>query len=217
MRKKIFNYVKERPKYQLEEESRKTGLKGKISRSEEMWKHISMNHITKLSRSKWNDSILIIQDQFTEMIYLSKTIPEKENAEKVWQDYWDTAWKLHSILQEIRIDQRTIFTSKRWKDKYKIEEIGYVKTTVYHSQTNRQVEYVNRKIKRYLQKYISYHQDNWTELLTMLEYTYNTRKADEKTFILFQIIYKKYRWSLWKRTYVRFISRRKKTMNWEKR
>lgn len=64
-----------------------------------------------------------------------------------------------------------------------------MKTTVYHPQVNRQVKYINRKIKRYLRKYMSHHQDNWPELLMMLEYVYNTRKSDRRIFISFQIIY----------------------------
>lgn len=52
------------------------------------------------------------------------------------------------------------------------------------------MEYANWEIKRYLRKYISHHQDNWTKFLTILEYMYNTKKADRKIFISFQIIYK---------------------------
>lgn len=38
--------------------------------------------------------------------------------------------------------------------------MGYMKTTIYYLQTNGQIEYTNQVIKRYLQKYIFYHQDN---------------------------------------------------------
>lgn len=97
---------------------------------------------------------------------------------------------MYRIPKEIRTDRETIFMSEAWKKKYKTEEMKYMKTTVYHPQTNGQVEWVNRKIKQYLRKYISHHQNNWTELLMILEYTYNMKRTDVKIFTSFQIMYK---------------------------
>ena len=44
-----------------------------------------MNHIMKLSRQKKKDSILVIKDQTSEVIYL-KTITEKKKTKEVWKD-----------------------------------------------------------------------------------------------------------------------------------
>lgn len=65
----------------------------------------------------------------------------------------------------------------------------HIKTTVYHLQTNGQVEYANQETKKYIHKYILYHQDNWSDLLVILKYIYNTKKSSERTFISYQIIY----------------------------
>lgn len=86
MKREIFEYVKKYLICQLKGKTRKIGLREIIDRPQEVWKQISMNHITKLPKSKEKDSILIIQDQLSEMIH-PKAVFEKQKAKKVWQDY----------------------------------------------------------------------------------------------------------------------------------
>lgn len=79
IRKDVIKYVQECPTYQKEEESRKTDLRGLVGRPEKVWKQVSIDHITKLPKVGSKDSILVIQDQFSEMICL-KAVSEKEIA-----------------------------------------------------------------------------------------------------------------------------------------
>ena len=101
-----------------------------------------MNHITKLLRSKKKNSILVIKNQYNEMIYL-KVVKKVQTTKEVWQDYWDTVWKLHDLLRTIRIDYETVFTSKTWKEQMRNKEIKHQKTTVYHLQVNGLIKRVN--------------------------------------------------------------------------
>lgn len=48
----------------------------------------------------------------------------------------------------------------------------------------------NKKIKKYLQKYISYYQNDWEKLLLMLKYTYNIRRIETRIYTLYQIVYR---------------------------
>lgn len=188
MRKDILKCVSECPECQLERESRKTGLREEVSRPEEVWQQVSIDHITKLPRTGGKDSILVIQDQFSGMIHL-KAVTEKESAAKVWQDCKETVWKLHGYPREIRTDRGTVFTSRSWKEFQEREGINQNKTTAYHPQANGQVERANREVKKYLRKYVNENQNNWPELLSMIEYVLNTRKPDGRTYISYQIIY----------------------------
>lgn len=70
------------PICQKEGEIRKTGLGDLMKRSDKVWKQVYIDHITKLSKVKGKDSILVIQDQFSGMIHL-KTVSEKESAEEM--------------------------------------------------------------------------------------------------------------------------------------
>lgn len=82
MRKNVAKHVLECEVYQKKRRSEKTGLKEEIERSEKVWKKVSIDYIIKLSRIREKDSILMIQDQLSEMIHL-KLITEKEETKKI--------------------------------------------------------------------------------------------------------------------------------------
>ena len=157
--KDIDKYVLECKVCQRKRSNRKLEIKQEISRSEKIWRKVFMNYIIKLSRSKEKNFILIIKNQCNEMIHL-KVVKETQTVKKVWQDYWDTTWKLHGLSRTIRTDRKTVFTSKTWKEQIKNEGIEHQKTTTYHSQVNGLVKRVNQEIKRYLRKFVSHNQDD---------------------------------------------------------
>ena len=55
--------------------------------------------------------------------------------------------------------------------------------TAFHSQTDRQIEWMNQTLECYLCYYINYQQDNWVKLILSAEYVYNSsiNSATEKT------------------------------------
>lgn len=184
MKKETIQYVQNCLKCQKKEEYWKTRLDGKVRRSERTWKQISIDYITKLSWIKKKDLIFVIQDQLSDMIYL-KAVREKEIAKKMWQDCKETIWKLHGYSSEIRIDRRATFIFKIWKEYEKEFRIHPRKTIAYHLQSNDQIKRINREIKKYLRKFVNHHQDNWPELLSMLEFSCNIKKADKQTFAFY--------------------------------
>lgn len=159
-----------------------------MERSEEIWRQISIDHIMKLSRVHGKDFILIIQDQFSGMIYL-KTMSERKTADQMWQNCKKTAWKLHDYSRKMWTNRETIFMSKTWKRKCQKQRITHHKTIAYHSQTNGQMKRANREIKKYLRKYVNHHQNDWPEYLPMLEFAYNSKKPDRRMFTSFQLVY----------------------------
>ena len=46
-------------------------------------------------------------------------------------------------------------------------------TSGYHPKDDRQTEYMNQTLKQYLCVYCNYQQDNWSELLFLVEFAYN--------------------------------------------
>jgi len=49
-------------------------------------------------------------------------------------------------------------------------------STAYYPQINRQTERINQEVETFLQHYINYQQDNWTEWLVATEFSYNDKK-----------------------------------------
>ena len=57
----------------------------------------------------------------------------------------------------------------------------------YHPQTDSQTERTNQEIGTFLQHYVNYTQDNWTEWIVSAEFHYNNKKhaaIDQTLFIL---------------------------------
>ena len=46
----------------------------------------------------------------------------------------------------------------------------------YHPQTDGQIERINQEIGTFLQHYVNYQQDNWTEWLVAVEFQYNNKR-----------------------------------------
>jgi hypothetical protein len=46
-------------------------------------------------------------------------------------------------------------------------------SSAYHPQTDGQTEWVNQVLEQYLRCFINYHQDNWVDLLPVVEFAYN--------------------------------------------
>lgn len=61
--------------------------------------------------------------------------------------------------------------------------------TIYYPQLNGQMKQMNQEIKKYLRKFINHNQNDWPDYLSMLEFLYNIKKADDRIFIPYQIIY----------------------------
>ena len=90
-----------------------------------------MDHITKLPSVKGLDAILVIVKWYSGMAHFIPST-KKQTAEQVWADCWQGAWKLHGLLQEMIIDQGTVFTSEWWELTMAKEQIDHCMTTAYH-------------------------------------------------------------------------------------
>ena len=58
---------------------------------------------------------------------------------------------------------------------------------VYYLQSDGQTERINQEIGIFLQHYVNYQQDNWTEWIAVAEFYYNNKKhiaTDQTPFVL---------------------------------
>ena len=121
------------------------------------------------------DSILTIVNRFskrTHFIPTQKTMDTKEYANIIIQE----VIRHHSVPDSILSDHRTIFSSCFWWTLSKALGITVKLTTAYHPQGDSQTEIHNRTIKQMLHRYINFQQDNWVDLLPILEFRYNNSK-----------------------------------------
>ena len=131
--------------------------------------------IGPLPKSNEMDAILVIMDHFTKMIRLKATTTNL-SSEGVAKIYRDEIWKIHRIPKTILSNRGLQFASKFMEDLTRILGTKRKLSTVYHPQTNGQTERINQEIGMFLQHYINYQQDDWTEWLAAAEFAYNNKK-----------------------------------------
>ena len=121
------------------------------------------------------DAIVVIVDRFTKMIRL-KVTTTNISSEGIVKIYRDDIWKLHGVPKKILSDQGPQFALKFMKEFTKVIEIKRQLSTAYHSQTDGQMERINQEIGTFLQHYVNYQQENWTDWLAAVEFQYNDKK-----------------------------------------
>ena len=73
------------------------------------------------------------------------------------------------------------------KDLSKALGTKQILSTVYHPQTDSQIERINQEVKAFLRYYVNYQQDDQTEQLSVVEFQYNDKKHLAIGYILFQL------------------------------
>ena len=136
------------------------------------WKGISCDLIVDLPESNGYDSVLVFIDRLTKMSHLipcNKTTSAPEFARM----FLDHIIRLHGIPDSIVSDRGSIFTSQFWKALSKSLDLKQRLSTSFHPQTDGQTERMNQTVEQYLRIYCNYHQDNWSELLSLAKFSYN--------------------------------------------
>ena len=136
------------------------------------WKGISCDLIVDLPESNGYDSVLVFIDRLTKMSHL---IPcnKTTSAPEFTRMFLDHIIHLHGIPDSIVSDRGSIFTSQFWKALSKSLDLKQRLSTSFHPQTDGQTERMNQTVEQYLRIYCNYHQDNWSELLSLAEFSYN--------------------------------------------
>jgi len=136
---------------------------------EKPWTHISVDFITKLPLVQGYDSILVVVDRLTKMVYFIPTT-EKTSAEGLVKLFRDNVWKLHGLLESIISDRGPQFVAGLIRELNKMLGIESKLLTAFYSQTNRQTERVNQKLEQYLRMFIDHRQEQWPEWLETIEF-----------------------------------------------
>ncbi len=142
---------------------------------EQQWKNIVMNFIIDLSFSKDKNIILTVICKLTKKRhYISCSTDDEEiTAEKTAELMLQWIYQIHDLLDFIVLNRDSQFIFILWKFLCKRLSINLWLFTVYHSQINDQSERVNQNVKRYLQFFCLYMQNDWAKLLLMIEFIDN--------------------------------------------
>jgi len=82
-------------------------------------------------------------------------------------------WKLHSLLKYVISDRGPQFIACFTKELYHLLRIKLASSTAWHPQTDGQMECVNQELDQYLWLFVNKQQDDWYDLLLMVEFQHN--------------------------------------------
>ena len=86
-------------------------------------------------------------------------------AEGVTRLFQKEIWPHEGIPEQIITDRGPQFVATFMKELYRLLKITKALSTVYHPQTDGQMEQVNQKVEVYLCTFINHHQDDWEDYL----------------------------------------------------
>src|SRR5204863_5246227 len=149
------------------------GLLKPLPIPERPWKHISMDFHELPKDCGGYDAVMILIDCFGKRpfsIPCCKTITAKEAA----QLYIQYPYQIYGPPDTIVSDCRPQFISTFWDKFTHILGIKLKLSTAYHLQTDGQTEIANQYLDQKLWPFVNYFQDNWAELLPMMDYAQAT-------------------------------------------
>ena len=97
-------------------------------------------------------------------------------SEGIAKIYRDIIWKMHGIPRKIPNDRGPQFTSRFMKELMKALGTKRMPSTAYHPQSDGQAERINQETGTFLQHYVNYQQDDWTEWIAAAEFHYSDKK-----------------------------------------
>ena len=115
-------------------------LAGKLmlnSIPEKSWMHISVDFITKLPLAQGYDSILVVVNRLTKMVYFIPTM-EKMLAKGLARLFRNNVWKLHRLLESIILDRGPQFAVGLMWELNRILGIKSKLLMAFYPQTDRQ-------------------------------------------------------------------------------
>jgi hypothetical protein len=138
------------------------------------WESVSIDCIVGLPESSGFDAILLVVDRLTKMAHFlptAGTVDSKGTAAL----FRDGIFRLHGLPSDLVSNRRATFTSEFSLSLCRLTGITWNLSTAFHPQTDGQTEHLNSVLEQYLCGYCNYQQDNWAELLSMVEFSYNNK------------------------------------------
>ena len=139
---------------------------------ESRWEVISVDFIGELPDAHGHDAIMNVVDSVGKQAHFiptTTTIAALGAARLFLQN----VWKLHGLPCSVVLDCGPQFVAEFTRELYRLLGITLSTTTAYHSQADGQTEQVNQELEQYLRGFINERQDDWDELLPMVEFQYN--------------------------------------------
>lgn len=114
-----------------------------------VWDDISMDFIDGLPKAAGFDVILVVVDRLSKYAHFLK-IKHPYTAKSVAEVFVKEVVRLHWYPRSIVSNQNKVFLSNFWHEMFCLSGTKLNRSSVYHPQSDGQIEMVNRNVEAYL-------------------------------------------------------------------
>ena len=128
--------------------------------------------MVKLPESSGHDAVMTVVDFVSKRVHFVPIhiMVIVEGAAQLFLHY---VWKLHGLPKHVVSDHRPQFVASFTKELYRLLGIRLSSSMAWHSQTDRQTERINQELNQFLCLFVNERQDNWYNLLLIMEFQHN--------------------------------------------
>jgi len=131
-----------------------------------------MDFIVELLLSSGHDAVITVVDSVSKWAHFI-LMHTMVTAEGVARLFLHQVWKLHGLPKCVVSDHRPQFVTRFTRELHCLLGIKLASSTAWHPQTNGQTECVNQELDQYLRLFVNKWQDDWYDLLPMVEFQHN--------------------------------------------
>ena len=133
-----------------------------------------IDFITKLPVVAGKNMIMVVCNQLSKMTYFV-AMTEETLVEGLARLFRDNIWKLHGLLESVIFNRGPQFAAELTKELNRMLGIETKLLTVFHLQTNGQIEQINQELEQYLWFFMDHRQKNWPEWLASAKFAVNNK------------------------------------------
>ena len=137
------------------------------------WTTMSMDFVVGLPKSQRMNVVVVVVDRLTKYVHFMG-LSHPYSTTKVAALFTQHVLKLHGIPNSIVPDRNPIFTTKFWAEFFKLQGVQLAMSSVYHLQSNGQIEVVNKSLEHYLRSFSADNPTEWAKQLYLAEFWFNT-------------------------------------------
>jgi len=128
--------------------------------------------VVELPKSSGHDAVMTVMDTVFKRVHFipTHTMVTVEEAARLFLHH---VWKLHGLPKRIVSDRGPQFIALFTKELYRLLDIRISSSTAWHPQTDGQTERVNQELDQLLCLFVNKQQDDWYDLLPIVEFQHN--------------------------------------------
>ena len=133
------------------------------------WTTMSMDFVVGLPKSQRMNVVVVGVDRLTKYVHFMG-LSHPYSTAKTTALFAQHVFKLHGIPNSIVSDRDPIFTAKFWAELFKLQGVQLAMSSVYHPQSNGQIEVVNKSLEHYLRSFFANNPTKWAKWLYLLSF-----------------------------------------------